>query len=379
MADRTKTNRSAAKDDSLAANAIVAVTRAKKNHKNRPSTNRTFVDSVVFRVPYTGELPSSKVMVTSAEGEIKWTGQNRVEVETHWGVTNHIVSTLKGTTLLVKTCLPKARFGHNCAGLTNLKHAVKGVIEDLSTRLRSQLDAPGIPEVRPGEVEMLRVDLVRHLRFGTEVQASAIVDEIAHRCQNRGLLLLAQMQGETVTATGNRRAGAVSFYLKSREMRRHPTARRSPDFEEVLAAIEGWVRVEIRVTAATLKRESLSTAKDWNATTGDELFDRLFKGFEFLDLIPVPPSADDLPDNLPAHLSRALALVSAGMDLNRIFSTKHARNLKALAAKHGLDLRSTRLPSTPHRPVVTADRWVTDVPRKVASIRGFSEQFCEES
>lgn len=374
MSDRSKKHRSSRSETASAR----SVTHTKTDVPS--TTNQTFLDEIDFSLPYEDRLQSSTQRVITHDGEITYQAQNRVEVSGRFDVANYRIRTIQGSELRVQVCPPKVKYGHNAAGRGALRPVVIEVIEFLAEKLKVHFGLSRLERPRPESVRIHSVSLVRHLRFDTTAQASTAVTEISGRCQARGYQLRFMKAGETISATRNPRVATVTFYVKETETRVHPTARRSPDFDAVVGAIQGWLRVEIRVTSATLKKRGLDSAGGWKAATANSLFDNLFDEFAFLDLLPVTPTPTVIDATLSASLRRAVALARLGEDLGSHYSQKHVRSLVEKAAEVGIDLRSICKPVEQGSPPISlSDRWVTDVPDNVKAIRGFKDQFAPDT
>ena len=91
--------------------------------------NRTLIDEVALSLPVDGELPGDTVNLVSQDGEIKWRGQNRTDINGRVlpGCTAR-VRTVNRTNLEVASSI-KFLHGHNVAGSENLKTVVKAILD----------------------------------------------------------------------------------------------------------------------------------------------------------------------------------------------------------------------------------------------------------
>ena len=355
-----------------------SVTRAVETISStvKPITSRTLVDEFEGRLPYTGTLPSNQQHVFDIHGEISFHGHNRIPLPGVHNVAQVFLRTYNSEQLGVKACIPKVLFGHNVAGHTHLPRAVKRVLKDVvRPEIEGTLQQPWKKPKRR-DIELDWVALARHMQFETEEAASRAVEQIQVACAAHGLLGLVHKAGETYTTSPNRRLFTVTFYVKSKELRASKTASRNPRAAEVQAAVDGFLRVEVRLTRAALAKFGLQTLDRWKRDTADRVFSKVFDDFTFLALCPLKPGPGPDDSELPAPLMRAVTLVRSGTPIDAAYAPSSARRLATQAADYGLDLRAP--PSNVDVPQVLLSpekRWVTDVPDKAKRIPGFDKQY----
>ncbi|MEP7298664.1 MAG: phage/plasmid replication protein [Burkholderiales bacterium] len=348
-----------------------SVTRASLTTTSNTKPTATFIDEATFRIPYKGTLPSTRQQVIDVDGVIGFDGHNRLPVPGLHGAGQLFLRTFNRKELWLKCCIGKVVFGHNAAGYTHLPRALKRLLKIAKNYVKGTLDQPWETPERV-DIQLDSVSLTRHMRFESEEEASRAVDQIQASCSAHGLLGLVQKAGETYTTTTNRRLYSVTFYVKSKEMR----ASRNPHAQEILAAVDGFLRVEIRLTPAALRKFNIATVDRWKHGTADRVFSEVFVDFEFMSLRPLEaiPGVDD--PKMPMQLQRAVALVRAGVALDSTYAPSSARRLLAQAAEFGLDLRAP--PTQGHADAVLlnpANRWVTDVPDEIKRLPGFDKQY----
>ena len=363
LAERKKSDRS-----------TESVTRS-KSIATITTLTRTFLDEVDYSIPYTGGIPATTQRVVDQDGVIIFEGHNRIEIPGRFSVTSARVRTKNRKEMRTQVCVPKFKFGHNVAGYPGLQRSVKAVLQIVGKVVRQTFDEPWQEPEKSG-VTVNSVSLVRHLQFATEEEAAGAVNEIQRLCASHGMHILYFKQGETVTASANPRQVTTTFYVKSKEMRSNPTAARHPRIVDLLDAVHGWLRVEVRITPATLRKLGLETADRWKRGTADSVFEQLFAGFSFLSLSPVAATRATAGAELPLPLQRAVSLVRAGESLAANYAPSSVRRLCAQAAEYGLDIRAPVLsPEATLQLLNPAGRWVLDVPDRAKHIPGFDAQY----
>ena len=353
----------------------ISVTHADLLTTSTTKPTTTSIDEVTFRVPSKGTLPSTLQLVTDGDGVIHFQGHNRLPVPglQHGG--QMFLRTFNHKELQIKCCVGKVLFGHNAAGYTHLPRAIRRLLKIAKKYVNGTLNQPWEkPERR--DIRLDSVTLTRHLKFVSEEEASLAVDQVQLSCSAHGLLGLVQKAGETYTTTTNRRLCSVTFYVKSKELRASASACRSPNAKDVLAAVDGFLRVEIRLTPAALRKFNIATADHWKRDTADWVFSEVFADFLFLSLCPLGsvPSTDD--PEMPMPLRRAVTHVRAGTALDVAYAPSSARRLMKQAAEYGIDLSVPPSPADAKVVLLNpASRWVTDVPDEIKRLPGFDKQF----
>lgn len=273
--------------------------------------------------------------------------------------------------LWIKCCVGKVVFGHNAAGYTHLPRAIRRLLKIAKKYVKDTLSQPWeTPEWK--DIQIDSVSLTRHMKFANEEEASRAVEQIRRAISARHMLALAYMVGETITTSLNRRFYTINFYVKSKELKK---SRTSPP-PGILEAVDGILRVEIRLTPAGLRKFDISTADRWRHDTADRVFSEVFADFAFLSLCPLKALPNAADPEMPMSLQRAVALVRAGTALDVGYAPSSARRLMAQAAEYGIDLRAP--PTQGDATIVMlnpANRWVTDVPDAVKLLPGFDKQY----
>lgn len=279
--------------------------------------------------------------------------------------------TLNHEELWVKCCIGNVLFGHNAAGYTHLPRAIRRLLKIAKKYVKGTLNQPWKTPERK-DIYLDGIALTRHLQFDSEEEASRAVDQIQRAISARGMLALAYMVEETITTSLNRRFYTVTFYVKSKELK----ASRKSYAPGILEAVDGILRVEIRLTPAALRKFNIETVDRWKHDTADRVFSEIFADFAFLALCPLKaaPNVDD-PD-MPVTLRRAVALVRSGTPLDSAYAPSSTRRLMAQAAEFGIDLRAPPSPADTKAVLLNPeDRWVTTVPDEVKRLPGFDTQF----
>jgi hypothetical protein len=341
--------------------------------------NRTFIDEVALSLPVDGELPGDTVNLVSADGELKWRGQNRMEIDGQVvaGCTAR-VRTINRNNLTVVSSI-KFLQGHNVAGTEALRPLVKKVLARIIERVEHLHDLNWkLP--KPGDVSLDEVALVRHVRLPAGLSVSKVIDEYQRRGVANGMTTLHHEPGETYTFSSNKREHSITVYWKRKELEDRPgPSARHPRFDQLKQHVDGCLRIELRVRKSLLVDLDLTKVSSWaDKQIADCVMSVVLQNrAPFMWMKPLTSTSNNEDSELPRALSRAFALAQAGENLKTHYAESSLRRLRRNANAHGIDLMGSGKHSDISFDLRTCD-WVTTADKKLQGIAGFNHYFPDD-
>ena len=337
--------------------------------------NRTLVDEVALSLPVDGELPGDTVNLVSPDGELKWRGQNRIEINGRMlpGCTAR-VRTVNRKLLEVASSI-KFLHGHNVAGREDLKVVSKAVLDRVLSQIKYEHDLVwSLP--KPAGVKLKEVALVRHVKCPPRVEPSQVIDALQRRGALNGVTGIHHVPGETYTCSTYPRQYSVSFYWKERQMET-TTGREAvhPKYDLLRNHVAGCVRVEVRVRAALLKKLGLDFVANWKRTTADQVVSMMLDRMHFLWVEPFGLQPKAALSQLPNALRRAVALAQAGEDLKNHFAPSTISRMRRQAREFGIDLMASGGAPEAIAFDLSTCQWVTSAAEGLRDTSGFKHFF----
>lgn len=355
------------------------VTHSKTINSTSPSitfvANRTLIDEVALSLPVDGELPGDTVNLISQDGEIKWRGQNRIEINGRVlpGCTAR-VRTVNRTNLEVATSI-KFLHGHNVAGSENLNAVVKAILDRVLNQIKYEYDLVwSLP--KPTGVRLKEVALVRHVKCPSGVEPSQVIDALQRRGALNGVTGIHHVPGETYTCSTYPREYSASFYWKERQMEA-TTGRETvhPKYDLLRDHVSGCVRIEVRVRAGMLKKLKLDFVANWNRATADQLVSLMLGRMHFVWVQPFGLQQQAAPSELPRALRRAVALAQAGEDLKNHFAPSTISRMRRQAREYGIDLMASGGAPESIQFDLSTCKWLTSASEELRDVAGFAHFF----
>ena len=337
--------------------------------------NRTLIDEVALSLPVDGELPGDTVNLVSEDGEIKWRGQNRREINGRVlpGCTAR-VRTVNRTNLKVVSSI-KFLHGHNVAGSENLKTVVKAVLDRVISQVKYHYDLVWtLP--KPAGIKLEEVALVRHVRCPSGVEPPQLIDALQRRGALNGVTGIHHVPGETYTCSTYKREYSVSFYWKEREM--EATTGRDTvhsKYDLLRDHVAGCVRVEVRVRAGLLKKLGLDYIVNWKRATADQVVSSMLDRLHFLWVQPFGLRQQAALSGLPKALGRVVALAQAGEDLKKHFAPSSISRFRRQAREFRIDLMASGGTPEAIQFDFSTCEWVTSAAEELRDTSGFAHFF----
>jgi II/X family phage/plasmid replication protein len=324
------------------------------------------VDTVEFTVPGINlHLPNTTTAnLSNDDGELKNSYQNRVRFRGKYNVHKLSVRTEHmGSRLAVEGSLYGFGYGQNAFVPGDLQYAC-------SKALRAVRKRTGL---RPSEskqdweledINLERVDLVMNFRLDSQEEVMNVIRQLKRQFIEQEVHV--HCYGGTVHwMPGEGREYSIRFYSKWLEMWKSKRQKDMPEFQRLLQACNGILRVELQLREEGLQNLNLEKASAWTDDSPETVFRKYMKRLPLLN-VTFGPLTDEELKAIPAKLRHVLALHKAGYDLEKIFGIRTLQRYRKAFKELGIDLRCpnrAELTAVPLLEVLAPKRSVRHPPR----------------
>jgi II/X family phage/plasmid replication protein len=294
------------------------------------------IDWVTARLPLAcnGPLNGGSVVSISADGEVEWRTDRRLEVEG----SHSAKITVRGGFGTVDVSGNPAKFlqGHNLFGPSDLLPLMTRTMEKIAGVVGLSPTADDRSAWREGRYTLSRVDCTRMVDFGSPEAVRKVLGVLGQvaRTKYQGALV----DSSTVYIGKRSRRLKLKFYDKAAELRKHPlSATLAPARHQNLTDFAaGKVRAELTLGSKWFHESPYRDARWWDASTPDQLLDDRLATLEVSDTMRL---TDDVVQGLPAKLVPIYDAWRAGRDLRALYTRPtFYRYRKQLRELVGIDI-----------------------------------------
>jgi hypothetical protein len=291
-------------------------------------------------------LPGTTTATLSTDdGEVTNSYQNRIKIASKYGVHNLNVRTKRmGTVLFVEGSPYGFRYGQNAFLPGDVRYACVKALGAVCRRY--DLKPSGTKMAwDDDDICLQRVDLVLNFQLASQEEVIDTITQIRRQFTEQRTRVDSHPSGIHWLPGGGREY-SFRFYSKWLEMRNSKRPKGFPEFERLLDECEGVLRVELQLRKEGLLKLGLDKASFWKADSAEKAFRQYMKRLPLLTVTSGPLAYEELEDLAP-RLRPVLAAHKAGYDLEKIFGTRSLQRYRQDFKEFGIDLRC------PNQPEVT--------------------------
>ena len=193
-------------------------------------------------------------------------GRGRFTVPGAHGTTATVWSIKNHTELVIECSVARFLTGQNVFGSEDLQGQVLKVSQAVCKHLGIHPTAAEKRAIRQGRVQLSRVDLVTHHKFGADADVEHFLKAMKLQLAF-GSRFFSAYGNETLYINQHSDMKTLKFYNKGREINAHKLHPELPRRLHIEAVCQGLLRVEHTMRLRYLKTQRIKQVRDWDATT----------------------------------------------------------------------------------------------------------------